>query len=136
MARKDQRTGCHELGYITLLILVLFATFSAYGLEMYVKAHSENKIARWEANSRQAVYGAEGGIEWAKVKLDEDPNFTGGTLGIGEGTVDINIITHERGYTVTSLARYGQAKRNLKVDIEKVDDQWVITEYQEIHGNE
>lgn len=103
---------------------------------MYVKAHSENKIARWEVRSRQAVYGAEGGIEWAKVKLDEDPNFTGGTLMIGDGTVDIHVITHERGYTVTSLAQYGQAKRTLRVRIEKVAEQWLITEYQEIHGNE
>lgn len=133
MAKQDQNKGRVELGYITLLVLILFATFSAYGLEMYVKAHSENKIARREVSSRQAIYGAEGGIEWIKVKLDEDPYFTGGSINVGEGTVNVNALAHEGGYTVTSLARYGQVKRTLRVELEKSNEQWLITKYQEIH---
>lgn len=92
LARQDQGKGRGESGYITLLILILLATFSAYGLEMYVKVHSENKIVRREVNSRQAIYGAEGGIEWAKVMLEKDPAFMGGTIGIGEGTVKVNVL--------------------------------------------
>lgn len=133
MAKQDQSKGHFELGYITLLILILFATFSAYGLEMYAKAHSENKIARREVNSRQAIYGAEGGIEWSKVKLEEDPSFIEGSIRVGEATVKVNVLAQVSGYTVTSRAQYGQAKRTLKVGLEKANGQWLITKYQEIH---
>lgn len=136
LAGKDQSKGRGELGYITLLILILVAIFSSYGLEMYVKAHSENKIARREVSSRQAIYGAEGGIEWAKVMLEKDPAFMGGEISIGEGTVKVKVIAREGDYTVTSLAQYGRAQRKLKVELEKVDGRWLITKYQEIHGNE
>mgnify|MGYP000279795879 FL=1 len=133
LAREDQSQGQLELGYITLLVLVLFAVLSAYGLEMYVKAHSENKIARLEAGSRQAFYAAEGGIEWVKMKLQEDPDYTGETVQIGKGTVNVSVLAHEKGYTVTSFAQYGFAKCRLKVELAKVQDQWVITKYQEIY---
>ena len=136
MAKQEQSKGpvkLGELGYITLLILVLFATFSAYGLEMYVKAHSENKIARREVNSRQALYGAEGGLEWAKIKLEEEPSFSGGSIRVGEGMVNVEVIAHSKGYTVTSWAQYDYAKRTLKIELEKVNGQWLITQYQEIH---
>lgn len=136
MARQDQGKGRGESGYITLLILILLATFSAYGLEMYVKVHSENKIVRREVNSRQAIYGAEGGIEWAKVMLEKDPAFMGGTIGIGEGTVKVNVLAGEKNYTVTSLAQYGRAQQILKAELAKIDEQWLIMKYQEIHEHE
>lgn len=136
MAKQDQGKERGELGYITLLILILLATFSAYGLEMYVKAHSENKIARREVNSRQAIYGAEGGIEWAKVMLEKDPDFREGTISIGEGTVKVNVLAVERNYIVTSLAQYDRAQRILKAELAKSDEQWLIIKYQEIHEHE
>lgn len=103
---------------------------------MYLKAHLENKMVRREVNSRQAVYAAEGGIEWVKVKLEGDPAFSGGKLMIGEGTVDVLVTGVEGEYKVTSIAQYGLAKRRLEVILEKNSDQWVITEYQELHADE
>lgn len=111
-------------------------TLSAYGLEMYLKAHLENKMVRREVNSRQAVYAAEGGIEWVKGRVEGDPTFPGGERMIGEGTVDVRVIAIEGGYKVTSIAQYGLAKRRLEVDLERKSEQWVITEYQELHADE
>lgn len=125
-----------ERGFVTLLILILMTTLSAYGLEMYLKAHLENKMVRREVNSRQAVYAAEGGIEWAKAKVVGDPAFPGGARMIGEGTVDVQVTAIEGGYKVTSIAQYGLAKRRLEVDLKKKSEQWVITEYQELHADE
>ncbi|MEL1135159.1 hypothetical protein AAC978_08225 [Desulfitobacterium sp. THU1] len=136
MARENQGARHRELGYITLLILVLFATISAYGLEMYVQAHGENKIARKEVSSRQAIYGAEGGLEWVKVKLKEDPSFSEGDLQIGDGYVHVRVIADEGKYTLTSAAHYGQIKRKIRVTLLKVDEEWKIEKYQEIHGDE
>ncbi|AGA69876.1 hypothetical protein Desdi_2452 [Desulfitobacterium dichloroeliminans LMG P-21439] len=136
MARKNQGARHRELGYITLLMLVLLATLSAYGLEMYVQAHGENKIARKEVSSRQAVYGAESGIEWVKVKLREDPSFSEGDLRIGDGNVHVQVVGNEGRYALTSSAHYGQIKRKIKVILLKVDEQWEIEQYQEIHGDE
>jgi type II secretory pathway component PulK len=124
------------LGFVTLLVLILFTMLSAYGLEMYLKAHLENKMVRREANSRQAVYAAEGGIEWVKVKLDGDSAFSGGRLMIGEGTVDVMVTGAPSGYRVTSVAQNGLAKRRLEVNLVKSMNRWVITEYQELHADE
>jgi hypothetical protein len=135
LARKNELKGPKELGYITLLMLILFATFSAYGLEMYVKAHSESIIARREVSSRQVVYAAESGIEWVKVKLKEDPSFLGGEISLGEGIVQVNVTPQEEGYRVISFAQVGQIQRRLEVVLEGLDGKWIITMYREIHGD-
>jgi len=138
MARVYQAKSdpTRELGFVTLLVLILFTMLSAYGFEMYLKAHRENIMVRREVNSRQAVYAAEGGIEWVKVKLEGDPAFLGGQLILGEGTVNVMVTGVQSGYKVTSMAQYGLAKRRLEVNLEKNMDQWVITEYQELHADE
>lgn len=125
-----------EYGFVTLLILVLFATLSAYGLEAYIKGHLENRMVRREISSRQAIYAAEGGIEWAKVKLTEDPSFSGGEIMVGEGKVSVQVIIPSEegeGYTVTSSAEYGVAKRKIEATIQKMSGHWMVTQYQELH---
>jgi hypothetical protein len=116
------------------LILLLLATLSAYGLEMYLKAHSENRIIRREVASRQAVYAAEGGIEWVKVNLQKNLDFSGGHLKVGEGFVEVSVNKKtENVYDVISDAQYGLARRRLKVKLEKTLTTWKITEYQELY---
>jgi hypothetical protein len=111
----------------------LFATLSAYGLETYIKGHLENQMVRREISSRQAVYASEGGIEWAKARLNEDPVFSGGEIMIGDGRVQVQVNSLERGYEVISEAQSGLARRRIKVQMEKSIDHWVITLYQELH---
>lgn len=118
---------------MTLVIMILVAVLSAYGLEMYVKAHGENKIARQEAYSRQAVYAAEGGVAWAQVMLDENPEFTGGTLAVGESTVEVKVIPGEEGFQIISTAFSGNAQRKISAEIFKKENQWIMTKYQEIY---
>lgn len=126
--------GLNDQGFATLLILVLFAILSTYGLEMYLKAHIENKMVRREITSRQAVYAAEGGVEWVRANLKENLDFIGGQLELGEGTVEVSVnkVDVENGYEVISNAQYGLARRRLKVKLEKMSDSWEITEYQEL----
>lgn len=120
---------------MTLVIMILVAVLSAYGLEMYIKAHGENKMARLDANSRQAVYAAEGGVAWAQVMLDENPEFTGGTLMVGDGTVVVRVTPFEESFQIISTATYGKAQRKISTEFTKVQDQWIMTKYQEIYGD-
>lgn len=125
-----------DKGFATVLILLLFATFSAFGFEAYLKAQTENKMAKREALSRQAVYISEGGLEWAKSELIKDPMFTGGTRPLGEGSVNVQILVEEGGYWVTSDAQKGLARRKIKVyiSLDPLDhDLWVTSQYQEIY---
>ena len=118
---------------MTLVIMILVAVLSAYGLEMYVKAHSENKMARREANSLQAVYAAEGGGAWSQVMLDEKDEFTGGTLTIGDGTVEVEVTPLEGGFQIISTATYGKAQRKIRAELVKEKDHWIMNKYQEIY---
>lgn len=103
---------------------------------MYLKAHLENKMVRNEIASRQAVYAAEGGIEWVRANLKNNLDFTGGEISIGEGIVVVSVkpVAVENSYEVISNAKYGPTRRKLKVKLEKPGDIWEITEYQELYN--
>lgn len=101
-----------------------------------MKAQTENKMAKREALSRQAVYISEGGVEWAKSELIKNPMFTGGTRTIGEGSVNVQVVGEEGGYWVTSDAQKGLVRRKIKVylSLDPLDqDLWVTSQYQEIY---
>ncbi|HVJ48894.1 hypothetical protein [Desulfitobacterium sp.] len=125
-----------EKGFATLLILLLFSAFATFGLEAYLKAQSENRMAKREALSRQAVYASEGGLEWAKSELIINPVFTGGKRTIGEGTVVIKVTVGEGGYWVTSDAQNGLVRRKIQVFLspDSLDPgHWIMSQYQEIY---
>lgn len=122
-----------EKGFATVLILLLFATFTAFGLEMYLKAQTENRMVKREVLSRQAVYVSEGGLEWAKSELIKDPLFSGGKRTLGEGTVVVNVTVGEGGYWVTSDAQKGLARRKIQVFLSRDQDRWIMSQYQEVY---
>lgn len=136
MGQQSQASIDRQSGFMTLVIMILVAVLSAYGLEMYVKAHSENKMAKREAASRQAVYAAEGGVAWSKVMLGENPDFTGGMLNIGDGIVEVKVIPLEEGFQVISTASNEMAQRKISTELVEIQEQFVIRKYQEIHGDE
>jgi len=121
-------------GFATLLIIVLIATLSGFGLEVYSKANSENRMARRESQSRQAIYAAEGGVEWAKAQLKVDPLVSGGNIALGEGQVKVSITAAEGGYWVTSEANSGFARRKVKVFLKLDSGDWIVSHYQELHN--
>lgn len=122
-----------QRGFATVLILLLFAAFSAFGLEAYLKAQTENRMAKREALSRQAVYAAEGGLEWVKSELKKDPLFIGGRRTIGEGRVETQVTVGEGGYWVTSEAQVGLTRRKIQVFLHLDQERWVISQYQELY---
>lgn len=103
-------------------------------MESYLKANAENRMVRRETQSRQALYMAEGGIEWAKAGLLLNPELRQGSLTFEKGKTDIRIEAGEKGYIVTATGRSGEAVRRIKVRLELTDGTWAVKGYQELHS--
>lgn len=89
--------------------------------------------AKREAQARQAVYLAEGGLEWAKAQLKVNPSWTGGTVTISGKQVLVTTQASGGGYWVTAKATTGFAQREIKVFVENTTGKWKMTQYQELH---
>lgn len=122
-----------EAGFATLLIVLLLTVLSFYGMESYVKANGEMRMAKRETKSRQAVYLAESGVEWAKAQLTLNPNFREGALNVAGKLVTVTAAPSEGGYWVTSVAEAGSAKRKIGVLLQNQSGHWQILRYQELH---
>lgn len=122
-----------QTGFATLLVALLLTILSLYGLEIYVKANAENRIAKREVQSRQAVYLAESGVEWTKSQLDHQPDFRAGSFELAGATVSVAATLSEGGYWVTSVAQAGLAKRKIGVLLQNRSGHWQVVRYQELH---
>ena len=121
-------------GYVTLLMLLLLTILSGMGMEGYLKANAENQMVRRETQSRQALYAAEGGVEWAKAHLLFNSGLRGGNVSLSTGRVDVVIATtNGGGYKVTSQGRSGLAVRKIQVTLQLVTGKWILKSYQELH---
>ncbi|MHB1653764.1 MAG: PilX N-terminal domain-containing pilus assembly protein [Desulfitobacteriaceae bacterium] len=125
--------GFRESGFVTLLILLLMTTLSIYGMEGYIKANAQNLMAKREAQSRQAYYAAEGGIEWAKSQLVLNPAWRNGQVSLAGGPVIVTAELSEGGYQVTSTAHAGLAERKIQALFRVSSGQWTVLRYQELH---
>lgn len=102
-------------------------------MESYIKANGENQMVRRESQSRQALYAAEGGIEWAKAHLLVNPGLKQGSFSLATGRVEVVIETNGGDSKVISEACSGLAVRKIEVKLQLVDGKWVEKSYQELH---
>lgn len=102
-------------------------------MEGYLKANAENRMIRRETQSRQALYVAEGGIEWAKAHLLVNSGLRRGSLTLATGQVDIVIELSGGGYKVTAEGRSGLAVRKVEEILQLDTGKWVMMSYQELH---
>jgi len=123
----------NSLGYASLLILLLLTFFSVLGMEGYLKANLESRMVIRDSQSRQALYLAEGGIEWAKAHLLVNSGLRQGSLSLTTGRVDIVIESSGGGYKVISEGHSGLAVRKIEEIIQLDTGKWVLKSYQELH---
>lgn len=90
-------------------------------------------MVRRVAQSIQALYVAEGGIEWAKAHLLVDAGLRQGSLSLATGRADIVIELSGGGYKVTSEGHSGLAVRKIEEIILLDTGKWVLKGYQELH---
>ena len=102
-------------------------------MEGYLKANAENRMVRRIAQSRQALYVAEGGIEWAKAHLLVNSGLRRGSLSLATGRVDIVIERNGGEYKVTAEGYSGLAVRKIEEILQLDTGKWVMKSYQELH---
>lgn len=90
-------------------------------------------MVRRVAQSQQALYVAEGGIEWAKAHLQINSGLRRGSLSLDTGRVNIVIELSGGGYKVTAEAHSGLAVRKIEEILELDTGKWVMKSYQELH---
>jgi len=102
-------------------------------MEGYLKANAENRMVRRVAQGRQALYVAEGGVEWAKAHLLVNLGVRQGSLSLATGRVDIVIEVSGGGYKVTSEGHCGLAIHKIEEIVQLDNGKWVMKSYQELH---
>jgi len=90
-------------------------------------------MVRRLAQSRQAIYVAEGGIEWAKAHLLVNAGLRQGSLSLATGRADIIIELSGGGYKVVAEGRSGLAVRKIEQIVQLDNGKWVMKSYQELH---
>lgn len=91
-------------------------------------------MVKRETQSRQALYLAEGGIEWAKAHLLVNPELRQGNVALENGRVSIVIESIEGGYKVISKGRSGLAIRKIEETLQMNTGNWILISYQELHN--
>lgn len=90
-------------------------------------------MVRREIQSRQALYVAEGGIEWAKTHLVVNPGLRQGTVTLETGRANVVVEASEGGYKVISEGHSGLAIRKLEEMLQLEGGKWLVKSYQELH---
>lgn len=92
-------------------------------------------MVRRVAQTRQALYVAEGGVEWAKAHLRVNAGLRSGSVSLVTGRVDIVIEVSGGGYKVISEGYSGLAVRKIEqiIQLNQDNGQWVMMSYQELH---
>ncbi|WP_407308263.1 hypothetical protein [Desulfosporosinus sp. SB140] len=86
-----------------------------------------------ELQSRQALYVAEGGIEWAKAHLQENPGLRRGDLSLDTGQATIVIVSSSGRYQVISEGHSGFAVRKIEETLQLEEGKWSSISYKELH---
>ncbi|RNC29286.1 MAG: hypothetical protein AWM53_00639 [Candidatus Dichloromethanomonas elyunquensis] len=101
--------GLNNKGFVSLFILLILVFFSWQGISVFVKASSNERMARLEAQKLKASYAADSGLAYAKAVLRTDPEWNGGTKELTEGLIIIEVQQEEKEYTVSSRAQIGNS---------------------------
>lgn len=116
---------------ITLLFFVAIATIvtSAAVVILYDNALSTARVAE----GTQGYYLAESGIENALLRIIRDPNYTGETMNLPEGDIEISVINNTGNYTISSISTVGDSIREVEVQAEYADAILTVTSWKEIY---
>ncbi|MGC7873512.1 hypothetical protein ACPUYX_18630 [Desulfosporosinus sp. SYSU MS00001] len=98
-----------------------------------MKANLGKRMVRRETQSRQALYMAEGGVEWAKAHLLSDFGLRRGEVVFDMGQAAIFIESSGDDYKIISEGRSGLAVRRIEEILQEKTGKWIVKSYQELH---
>ena len=76
---------------------------------------------------------AQAGVENAKLRLLRDPDYTGETLPVGDGSAEITVTKNGTDYTILSQGTIGNFKRQVEVSATYSNNLLVITSSGEVY---
>lgn len=94
-----------DLGFISLLILLILVFLSWQGLQFYYKLYASEKMTRYEAERVKATFLADSGLEWGKYNLDQNTTWSGGSKTMTEGRIDVTVTQSNQEYRIVALAQ-------------------------------
>jgi hypothetical protein len=114
---------------ITLLFFIVIAVTitSAAIILILVGSVSATKLQE----GTKSYYIAESGIENALMRLIRNPSYTGETLPVGDGSVEISV-TGASPYTITAIGGVGEYRRTIRATAQYVTGYLSVTSWEEI----
>lgn len=111
---------------VTLLFFVIIGItiISAEAIVLYTNILSASTAEQ----GMDAYYVAESGIEEGLLRAIRDPSYSGGTLSVGSGSVELNV---ENG-VITSTGTYNNAVRKIQVTTTSSNGVLTIDSWKEI----
>ena len=93
---------------------------------------SNAESTRASAQTMEAYYAAEAGLENASLQLLRNPSYTGETINVGsDATADI-VVTNSGGYIVISTGKSGIFTRVLQANFDYTDNILSVNSWREI----
>lgn len=121
----------HGQTMVTLLFFVVIAlTITSAAVAMVItNSQSTTKFEQ----GLLAYYVAEGGVENALLRLLRNPNYTGETLSVGEGTAVITVAGTDP-KTITSLGTVRNFSRKIQLVAEYTNNILSVTSWKEVYN--
>lgn len=114
---------------VALLVTVVVTTIVGTALVALVIVSSQNALSYEQ--SIQTHQSAESGIEIAIRSILRNPNYTGETLQIDDGTVTIDV-SGDSSKQIVVTSEKNDLARKIEVSLVRVDGMWEIQSWQEI----
>lgn len=126
LVRRSLGEGGQAL--ITLLFFVVISLTITSGAIIIIITNSLSASKLEEGGL--AYYTAESGIENALLRLLRDPDYTGGTLVVGDGTATVTV-TGVNPKTIVSVGINGNFKRTVSAQMTYADGYYTFSNWKE-----
>lgn len=115
---------------VMLLIFIIVAITIATTSVSLIIANAQ--VTSGTAQSMEAYYAAEAGVENATLQLLRNTNYTGETLQVSEAvTAEINV-SHNGNYVVISKGKSGTFERVIQVNLDYTNNVLSINSWEEL----
>lgn len=116
---------------VILLVFILVATTIAATSASVIISNAQ--ITRGAAQSMEAYYAAEAGVENAALQLLRNPEYTGETLQINSDTTADIVVTNSGNYVVTSTGKSGPITRVIQANVDYTNSILTVISWKEIY---
>ncbi len=117
-----------------LITLLFFSVIAITVTAAAVVILMNNVLSGSKFQQGSIAYGiAQTGIENAKLRLLRDPNYTGETLPVGNGSAVITVSKNGTNYTILSKGQIGYFMRQITVQATYSNNLFTVTSTQETY---